>query len=154
MRTWINTTVVPRAKWEVAMRWVAPPLTPYTHLIALRSIYPVRGNAWPRGTFVWGRPRAIWNTPLIVARLGGDHHFPTVVEGAHPHHYQAELRSPSEAIVWILAHELRHVWQAAWPEAPRIGGEEGWSELDAEVWAAHKLDQWRREYDPIHLNRR
>jgi len=61
-----------------------------------------------------------------------------------------------EALVMLLAHELRHLWQAQGPvpkkltekRKPRKGmvwGARGvGSERDADAYAIHKLRQWRR----------
>ncbi len=44
-----------------------------------------------------------------------------------------------DAFIWVVAHELRHVWQLDSPPCCRSCSEE-----DAEVWALRSLNRWRR----------
>lgn len=51
-----------------------------------------------------------------------------------------------EALVWILAHELRHLWQARVPRGRRVWGARGqFSERDADAYALQMLRRFRRE---------
>ena len=51
----------------------------------------------------------------------------------------------TEALILILAHELRHSWQAKVPRGRRVWGARGqFSERDADAYAIHMLRAWRR----------
>jgi hypothetical protein len=59
-----------------------------------------------------------------------------------------------EALVYIAAHEMRHLWQEARrtdgrkakADAPRFHGAKGrYSEVDTEAFALHELRKWRRQ---------
>lgn len=52
-----------------------------------------------------------------------------------------------EALVLLLAHELRHCWQTVNPRGYRVWGARGqYSERDADAYAIQKLRAWRREH--------
>lgn len=53
--------------------------------------------------------------------------------------------SHEEAVVHLIAHELRHLWQAKVKTGRRVWGARGqFSERDADAYAVHKLREWRR----------
>jgi hypothetical protein len=50
-----------------------------------------------------------------------------------------------EALVYLTAHELRHLWQANVPRGRRVWGARGqFSERDADAYAIRMLRAWRR----------
>lgn len=50
-----------------------------------------------------------------------------------------------EALVFVLAHELRHLWQGRVPRGRRVWGARGqFSERDADAYALRMLRAWRR----------
>ena len=50
-----------------------------------------------------------------------------------------------EWLVFIAAHELRHLWQARVPKGRRVWGSRGqFSERDADAYAIRMLRAWRR----------
>lgn len=54
--------------------------------------------------------------------------------------------SPVEDMVHLLAHELRHLWQAKVPRGRRVWGARGkFSERDADAYAIRKTREWRRK---------
>lgn len=56
-----------------------------------------------------------------------------------------EVYSGEEAFVYILAHELRHLWQRRFPRARRVWGSRGrYSERDADCYALAAVRRWRR----------
>jgi len=56
-----------------------------------------------------------------------------------------------EAIVHLVAHELRHLWQANVPKGQRIWGARGrFSERDADAYAISKVRHWRRRGSPYY----
>jgi hypothetical protein len=57
------------------------------------------------------------------------------------------LLSREEAMLYIIAHELRHLWQAKVKKGYRVWGARGqFSERDADAYAIGKTRQWRRLY--------
>jgi hypothetical protein len=56
------------------------------------------------------------------------------------------LLSREETIVHVLAHELRHLWQAKIKRGYRVWGARGqFSERDADAYAKRKTREWRRK---------
>jgi hypothetical protein len=56
-----------------------------------------------------------------------------------------------EAIVHLVAHELRHLWQANVPKGQGIWGARGrFSERDADAYAIRKVRHWRRRGSPYY----
>lgn len=82
--------------------------------------------------------------------------FPTTIT---PYQYrqhkgkQYVLTNRIEALVYIAAHELRHLWQAARltdrrksAPLPMAWGSKGkYSEVDTEAFAIHMLREWRKQ---------
>jgi hypothetical protein len=64
------------------------------------------------------------------------------------------LATRAEALVYLAAHELRHLWQAAQSTdrrksapLPRYHGSKGkFSEVDTEAFAIHMLREWRKNF--------
>lgn len=57
------------------------------------------------------------------------------------------LLSREEAVVDIIAHELRHLWQVRVKRGYRVWGARGQlSERDADAFAIRKTREWRRRY--------
>jgi hypothetical protein len=50
-----------------------------------------------------------------------------------------------EAVLFVLAHEMRHLWQARVRRGRRVWGSRGvLSERDADAYALRALRHWRR----------
>jgi hypothetical protein len=57
------------------------------------------------------------------------------------------LLSREEAVVHVIAHELRHLWQAKVKGGYRVWGAKGqFSDRDADAFAIGKTREWRRRY--------
>lgn len=55
------------------------------------------------------------------------------------------LYSYDEVLVYIIAHELRHLWHSKHPKGWRVWGSRGkYSERDACAYGIQKVRQWRR----------
>lgn len=86
--------------------------------------------------------------PFIVVRLSPAISFKpirsTCAEGGYlPHTWGTRF----EALLWVLAHELRHLWQAAGTGRRRgmVHGAKGrFSEKDADAYALQMLRRYRR----------
>lgn len=56
------------------------------------------------------------------------------------------LYSPIEALVMVMAHELRHQWQRSHSRGRVFGSRGRYSERDADAYALKMLRAWRREH--------
>lgn len=57
--------------------------------------------------------------------------------------------TPEEALLFVLAHELRHLWQYRVPRGGRVWGARWqYSERDADCYAIGVLRRWRRRIVP------
>jgi hypothetical protein len=83
----------------------------------------------------FGVPRNNFQRPFIYVAAEKADHFPSPWRDDLPNTYFA---SREEAAIYILAHELRHVWQR------QFHGQ--FSERDADAYALHCLRQWRRSW--------
>jgi hypothetical protein len=55
------------------------------------------------------------------------------------------LKDKKEALVYLAGHEIRHRWQAQYPNAKRMGRRKNkYSESDADIYAVQKLNEWRK----------
>jgi hypothetical protein len=56
-----------------------------------------------------------------------------------------------EAILHLLAHEMRHLWQARIPKGRRVWGARGqYSERDCDAYAIGVVRHWRRAGSPFY----
>lgn len=58
-----------------------------------------------------------------------------------------------EALVNIMSHELRHLWQSNHPKKRgKVWGARGqYSDRDADYWAIRKMREWRRLHQPLQI---
>jgi len=130
--------VVLRIGTEQIVRWTAP-------------------NAKGRPSFASRR----WHlTGKEVAVKVTTERYPTTIrlyQYAHHKNKKYVLGNRIEALVYLAAHELRHLWQAASATdkrksaaLPRYYGSKGkFSEVDTEAYAVHTLRRWRRHYEKV-----
>jgi hypothetical protein len=163
-----NSTDIPDALIREIIRFVVPHgVTNYGVRVAEGS-HSFRGRASPEGS--GGRVR-IWIGPALVFPLRGYgntglrtrrearftmwykegrlHHTTTrrVLTNAPRGGYlpRPALGSRVEALVYVIAHELRHLWQGVVPRGHRVWGARGqYSERDADAYAIRMLRAWRR----------
>jgi hypothetical protein len=83
-------------------------------------------------------------SPLVIASIGKADKFP--LSAAVPGGYlPVILYTRLEALVFVVAHELRHLWQAKHPRGWRVWGARGqFSERDADAYAIKSLRSWRK----------
>jgi len=87
-------------------------------------------------------------SPFIVVRFTTyDDLFPAVRKGFKA--YLPELfLDRKEALLGVLAHELRHLWQSKVKKGYRVWGSKGqFSERDADAYAIRKTREWRRQHN-------
>lgn len=102
----------------------------------------LKGKAYTQGSGYHDRACAFVNLYVTAKPV-----FPTApgVEtpkgGYLPRPYFADR---TEALVYLTAHELRHLWQARAPKGRRVWGARGkFSERDADAYAIRMLRAWR-----------
>jgi hypothetical protein len=98
------------------------------------------------------RGRAYWSgcsyhssdAPLVVVALSGRASYPyqTIASKGY---IGTRLYSLAEAAVFVVAHELRHLWQAKVKRGWRVWGAKGqFSERDADAYAIQMVRRYRR----------
>jgi len=79
----------------------------------------------------------------IVARVGKLRFPYTSVD--HGAYLGVKTYTMEEALVGLIAHELRHLWQKKVKHGWRVWGAKGqYSERDADAYAIRKVREWRR----------
>lgn len=116
------------------LRFVTPPGVTNYHLRLTATESRYRG---------W----ACYTTWLVTLRVGAARHFPCKGGWTHPGKGYLPapwLASRDEALVYLAAHELRHLWQYRIPRGRRVWGARGqFSERDADAYAIKMLRAWR-----------
>lgn len=135
-RVVLNTTEIPSERIEEIVRFTIPPGVTGV-LIEVRRAHRVRGGA------------AYTNSRSVGLRFEEEARYPRRM---HPYQYghlrgrRYWLASLDEQIVYLSAHELRHIWQRKARSRsgyfPMTRGR--FSEIDAESYAIRKLREWRR----------
>jgi len=167
-----NTSGIPDETVRGIVNWIAETLGISAFDVECRNAHghgPIAGHAFLYGSGYHSSPR-----PFVVLRVGTDEYrwqawenggrkrvrhnrrrFPCFVAPYQYRHHKGKryvLANRIEALVYLAAHELRHLWQAArltdkrksamLPMAPGSRGK--FSEVDTEAFAIHSLREWRR----------
>lgn len=141
-----NATDLPDALVREVIRFVRPPGV---------SGFDVRaglGNAIKGKAYCAGSAYHTTARPFVNLYLGPVAAYPTPPGGARsagfgylPRSYFAD---PVEALVYLAAHELRHLWQKRVPRGRRVWGARGrFSERDACAYGIRLLRAWRKRND-------
>ena len=111
----------------------------------------VKNGRWCRGRYCYYKSfqkghDIFGRAPKVVATINPKQSFPL---RWHPKAKKGYLPiitySLNETLVYILAHELRHAWQAKVKKGHRVWGARGqFSERDADAYALHMLRKYRR----------
>lgn len=103
------------------------------------------GRAYTGGTHFHSR-----HCPYIVIRIGKNkypfkHKYPNRKE-SFP---EIETLNEIELLVHVIAHEIRHLWQAKMKNKRGYypGSKGKFSELDAEMYAIDMVNKWRNRFD-------
>jgi hypothetical protein len=142
-----NTTDIPTWLLRDIVREVAPPgISGYD--VQLRNCRRACMKGW-----AYSDGSAFHDTaaPFVNLYVGSARFFPrrptgpTRNNGGYlPIPY---LRNRVEALVFIAAHELRHLWQSKVKRGRRVWGARGqMSERDADAYAIRMLRQWRQKH--------
>jgi hypothetical protein len=84
--------------------------------------------------------------PFIIARIPKtESMFPHYETHSKPGYINTLVLSREEALVHLIAHELRHLWQSK-HKGHRVWGSKGkFSERDADAYAIKMTRKWRRD---------
>jgi hypothetical protein len=138
------------------IRFVKPPGVANFDIWVKRG--PVHGRAYwagdsrrsTRGQFKDRKGKRTCNTPYVVAYIPehkdqqGKIYYRFVPVKGHGY-LGITCYTKTEALVYILAHELRHLWQARIKRGHRVWGARGqFSERDCDAYAIQALRKWRR----------
>lgn len=95
-----------------------------------------RGRAYHAGSGYHDRA-----DPFIVCAIPAKEHLVYPPHGAY---LGCKLGSRIEQLLWLLAHELRHLWQAKHTRGKVYGSKGRFSERDADAYALQMLRRYRR----------
>lgn len=146
----VNHTDVPTDLVRDILAFVRPPgIAGFDVRISNCGSGPGRGRAYPGGSSYHDRrcPFVIASIPKTDAAARHYWHKPTTSnpDGGWKGYLPIPVGNRVEAIVMILAHELRHLWQRRVPTGRRVYGARGvYSERDADAYAKRMLRAWRR----------
>ena len=99
-----------------------------------------------------GRGRAYWAgsgyhdraAPFIVVSVATEKKFRRSVFAGHKGYLPHVWGSRKEVLIHLLAHELRHLWQAKHSRGKVWGAKGRFSERDADAYALQMLRRYRR----------
>lgn len=131
-----STTDLPDALVRAIVRFIRPAnVTGFSLTVRNTSSWHPHGHAAPRAS-----------RSHIVASIPTRQHV--TASAAHGAYLPMPPRTRVEALVVLLAHEARHLWQGAVPRGYRVWGARGqFSERDADAYALRMLRAWRRATD-------
>lgn len=157
-----NTTDIPNEVARQVIKFVMPSGVTNVDVMLKNSANHYGGMAYINGTSYHGN-----NRKLVTVRIGGEYRrtgsfkrigFPKVVRQFKqfpfmltPYQYgqhkgrKVWIANRIEMLVYIAAHELRHIWQGkAKNKSGYAWGSRGrYSEIDTEAYALRMLRRWR-----------
>jgi hypothetical protein len=138
-----NHTDFPLEKIREVVRFVKPGDVARFDVRVSNSRHGLAGTAYYAGSS-YHRERT--SVPFVVVRLTPcEAKFPRLHDVGRDGYLPALLLSREEALVFVMAHELRHLWQHKHPRGWRVWGARGrFSERDADAYAIRKVREWRR----------
>lgn len=138
-----NNLALPDSLVREILRFVCPPgVAGYDVYLGLTNRSAFKGKAYHEGSSYHATA-----APFVKLYIGAARRFP---RGPRPPLRSKYLPTPwlasrTEALVYLAAHELRHLWQGKHPRGGRVWGARGqFSERDADAYAIRKLREWRR----------
>jgi hypothetical protein len=135
-----NTSKFTRAEIAEAIRHARPAgLRHFLVEVTDTRTCLARGRAWPESNRVLVRVNRRGKFPMTGARKGKQR------EKGSGYMVWPWFASDMEVLVYIMAHELRHIWQAQVPRGYRVWGARGqYSERDTDAYAWKCLRSYRR----------
>jgi hypothetical protein len=101
--------------------------------------YGCCGRAYTKGSGYHDRAN-----PFIVVRLAPVKKFRRYIQAPRGGYLGHAWGSRLEAFIWVLAHELRHLWQANHSRGKVWGSRGRYSERDADAYALRMVRAYRR----------
>ena len=136
-----NTTPIPAWLVKEVEQFVMPPGGVGAYDLELRNT----DGLWGGRAYMNGSAYHTTNRRFVVVRVGS-WRSPNIEQHGNGYLPMPAMANRLEILVFILAHELRHLWQRRVPKSRRVWGARGqFSERDADAWALHCLRRWRRE---------
>lgn len=136
-----NTTDIPTDVIRDIIRKIRPPGISNFDVMVKNTTFAGAGRCYSHGSSYHASA-----SPFIVIRVAR-----TDIQAQHRWHYflrggylPHELGSRIETLLFILAHELRHLWQAKHRKGKVWGARGRYSERDADAYALGKLRRFRR----------
>jgi hypothetical protein len=134
-----NYTNIPNDKIREMTSFVRPPgISNFDVRISNSKTRVYRGCCYYNGAYCHATTH-----PFIVVRITpNENYFPIYTiykkgKGYIDHH----LLSREEAVILVIAHELRHLWHKKIPKGYRVWGARGqYSNRDADAYAIKKLE--------------
>lgn len=141
-----NTTNIPNDRVRDIIRFTKPSGLANFDVMVRNSKAHYGGRAYVGGSSY----HALSHNKFVVLRIGSPDRFPYRY---HPYQYAQHkgrtywIYSQEEMLVYLAAHELRHLWQSKKRRKGRRGYAHGargrYSEVDTEAYAINKLRAWR-----------
>lgn len=134
-----NTTNIPNGLVRELVRFAKPVgVSNFDVMLKKSARGGVRGRAYTKGSSYHYSAR-----PFIVVAVGNAT-YPSKRKAFGAYLPVLSL-DECEAVLHVLAHELRHLWQAKHAKGWRVWGAKGqFSERDADAYALRKVRQWRK----------
>lgn len=137
-----NATDIPSDLIREIIRFVKPPGIKKFDVRVGNTRDHFKGRAYSKGS-------AYHSTadPFVNVYVGPVQKFPSIPYQPASSKYLPTpyMASRVEALVFVMAHELRHLWQSRVPRGRRVWGARGqFSERDADAYAIRMLREWRR----------
>lgn len=137
----VNTTTIDQELVKEIIRFVRPSGISNFDVMVKNGEY-LAGKAYYKGSSYHATA-----DPFVIARVPGKK-YPRILKTYQIAHLKGRrywLADRTEALVYLLAHELRHLWQAKSTTKrwyyPRSRGK--FSEIDTESYAITMLRAWR-----------
>lgn len=137
---WIKA-IIPKVCLEASLRGPIGGLAASSFDVMVKNGRRHRARAYPKGSgyHATARPFIV----VVVARsVTYPHTFEQVVGKGYLKH---TVYSAEEAYIHLLAHEIRHLWQAKYPGCARVYGSRGkFSERDADAYGIRCVRRYRQ----------
>lgn len=137
-----NYTSIKKEILKEIIRFVRPPNISNFD-ITIKNSKSWGGGAYYKGCSYHSRTHC----PYVVIRISDKLNYPLNTNPRQVGGYlkHVEVYSRLEFIVYMIAHELRHLWQSKIKKGWRYYSSRGqFSERDCDCYALHKLREWRR----------
>lgn len=134
-----NTTDIPSETIRAIIRAVRPSGIRNFDVRVSNTKRHACGRAYANGSAYHDRA-----CPFLVVRVAKTDAAARCITKPHGGYLGASWGSRTEALVFVVAHELRHMWQANHTKGKVYGARGRFSERDADAYALQMLRRYRR----------